>query len=99
TVPSEHAAPPPVAFVTSRRSVSDNIRRTAHLCTHCVISRWLLLLLAATMIGLAGCDGRPTVTVARPDSTKNATGEVARDTDPDGAQGAGASDSVAHSRM
>ncbi len=79
--------------------MSDNIRRTAHLCTHCVISRWLLLLLAANMIALAGCDGRPAATVATADSTKNATGEVARGTDPDGAQGAGAYDSVAHSRM
>ena len=99
TLSSEYSAPPPVAFVTSRRSVSDNIRRTAHLCTHCVISRWLLLLLAANMIALAGCDGRPAATVATADSTKNATGEVARGTDPDGAQGAGAYDSVAHSRM
>jgi len=63
------------------------------------MSRWLLLFLAASMIALAGCDGTPTATVARPDSTKNATGEVAQGTDPDGAQGAGPSDSVAHSRM
>jgi hypothetical protein len=63
------------------------------------MSRWLLLFLVASMIALAGCDGRPTATVARPDSTKNATGEVAPGTNPDGAQGAGASDSVAHSRM
>src|SRR5262245_40213697 len=63
------------------------------------MSRWLLLFLAASMIALAGCDGTPTATVARPDSTKNAPGEVARGTDPDGAQGAGASESVAHSRM
>src|SRR5262249_59049227 len=74
-------------------------RSTAHICTHYVLSRWLLLFLAASMIALAGCDGTPTATVARPDSTKNAPGEVARGTDPDGAQGAGASDSVAHSRM
>ena len=79
--------------------MSDNIRSTAHICTHCVMSRWLLLFLAASMIALAGCDGTPTATVARPDSTKNATGEVAQGTDPDGAQGAGPSDSVAHSRM
>src|SRR5215471_15115220 len=77
----------------------DHIRSTAHACTHGVMSRWLLLFLAASMIALAGCDGTPTATVARPDSTKNATGEVARGTDPDGAQGAGPSDSVAHSRM
>src|SRR5262245_10941939 len=63
------------------------------------MSRWLRLFLAASMIALAGCDGTSTATVARPDSTKNATGEVARGTDPDSAQGAGASDSVARSRM
>src|SRR5215831_18945165 len=68
-------------------SVSDNIRRTAHIRTHRVMSRWLLLFLAACMIALAGCEARPTATVERPDSTKNATGEVARGTDPDGAQG------------
>jgi hypothetical protein len=79
--------------------VSDNIRSTALICTHGVMSRWLLLFLAASMIAVTGCDGRPAATVARPDSTKNATGEVARGTDPDGTQGAGASDSVAHSRM
>jgi hypothetical protein len=59
----------------------------------------LLLFLAASMIALAGCEGTPTATVARADSTKNATGEIAPGTDPDGAPGAGASDSVAHSRM
>src|SRR5437870_13823190 len=80
-------------------SGSYSSRSTAHICTHCVMSRWRLLFLAASMIALAGCDGGPTATVARPDSTKNAAGEVARGTDPDGAQGAGASDSVAHSRM
>jgi hypothetical protein len=79
--------------------VSDNIRGTAHTCTHGLMSRWLLFFLAAGMIALVGCDGRPAATVAGPDSTKNASGEVARGTDPGGAQGAGASDSVAHSRM
>jgi len=58
-----------------------------------------LLFLTAGMIALAGCDGRPAATLARPDSTKNAAAEVARGTDPDDAQGAGASDSVTHSRM
>ena len=62
------------------------------------MSRWLLLLLAASMTALAGCDGTSTASVAKPDSTKNATGEVARGTDPNGAPGAGASDSNAHSR-
>ena len=81
------------------RSVSDNIRSTAHLSTHGVMSRWLLLFSAASTIALAGCDGRTTATVARPDSPTNATGEVTRGTGPDGAQGAGASDSVAPSRM
>ena len=52
--------------------MSDNIRSTPHTCTHRVMSRWLLLFLAAGMIALAGCDGRPAATVARPDSTKNA---------------------------
>jgi len=79
--------------------MSENIRSTAQTCTHGVMSRWLLLFLAAGMIALAGCDGRPAATVARPDSTKNAAAEVARGTDPDDAQGAGASDSVTHSRM
>ena len=79
--------------------MSDNIHSTAHLCTHGVMSRWLLLFLAVGTIALAGCDARPAATVARPDSTKNVSGEVARGTDPDGAQGAGASDSVAHSRI
>ena len=79
--------------------MSHHIRSTVHICTHGVMSRLLLLFLAANMIALAGCDGRPAATLARPDSTKNAVGEVARGTDPDGAQGAGASDSVAHSRM
>lgn len=79
--------------------MSDKIRSTAHIYTHAVMSRWLLLLLAASMSALAGCDGSPAATVASPDSTKNATGEVARGTDPDGAQGAAASESVAHSRM
>jgi hypothetical protein len=79
--------------------VSDNIRSTAHPCTHGVMSRWLPSFWAASMIALAGCDGTPTATVARPDSTKNPTGEVARGTDPGGAQGAGSSDSVAQSRM
>src|SRR4029077_7506165 len=78
---------------------SENIRSTAQTCTHGVMSRWPLLFLTAGMIALAGCDGRPAATVATADSTKNATGEVARGTDPDGAQGAGAYDSVAHSRM
>src|SRR5262245_58669992 len=63
------------------------------------MSRWLPLFLAACMIALAGCEARPTATVARADSTKNATGEIARGTDPDGAQGPGASDSLAPSRM
>ena len=70
------------------------------------MSRWLLLFLAANMIALAGCDGTPTATVAKPDSTQNATGstqnatvEVARGTDPGGAPAAGASDSAAQSRM
>jgi hypothetical protein len=78
--------------------VSDDIRSTANVCTLCVMPRWLLLFWAASMIALAGCDRMPTATVARPDSTKNATGEVAHGTDPDGAQGAGTSDSVAHPR-
>ena len=80
-------------------SVSYNSRSTAHICTHGVMPRWRLLFLAASMIALAGCDGRPTATVARSDSPKNAAGEVAQGTDPHGAQGAGASDSIAHSRM
>ena len=79
--------------------MSENIRSTAQTCTHGVMSRWPLLFLTAGMIALAGCDGRPAATVARPDSTKNAAAEVARGTDLDGAQGAGASDSVTHSRM
>jgi hypothetical protein len=79
--------------------VSDNIHSTAHRSTHGVMSRWLLSFLAASMTALASCDGTPTATVARPDSTKNATGEVTRGTDPDGAQGAGGSDSVAPSGM
>jgi hypothetical protein len=79
--------------------MSENIRSTAQTCTHGVMSRWPLLFLTAGMIALAGCDGRPAATLARPDSTKNAAAEVARGTDPDDAQGAGASDSVTHSRM
>jgi hypothetical protein len=79
--------------------VSDNIRSTAHLCTHGVMSRWLLLFLAASMTALAGCDGASTATVAKPDSTKNAPDEVARGTDPNGTQTAGASDPAAQSRM
>src|SRR4029453_15463909 len=79
--------------------MSENIRSTAQTSTHGVMSRWPLLFLAAGMIALAGCDGRPAATLAKPDSTKNAAGEVARGTDPGGAQGAGASDSVTHSRM
>jgi hypothetical protein len=79
--------------------MSENIRSTAQTRTHGVMSRWPLLFLAAGMIALAGCDGRPAATLARPDSTKNAAAEVARGTDPDDAQGAGASDSVTHSRM
>jgi hypothetical protein len=79
--------------------MSENIRSTAQTCTRGVMSRWPLLFLTAGMIALAGCDGRPAATLARPDSTKNAAAEVARGTDPDDAQGAGASDSVTHSRM
>ncbi|PYN41111.1 MAG: hypothetical protein DME00_32590 [Candidatus Rokuibacteriota bacterium] len=79
--------------------MSDNIRSIAHACTHGVMPRWLPLFLAASMIALAGCDARPAATVARPDSTKNATAEVTRGTNPDGAQGAGASDPVAPSRV
>src|SRR5262245_62807423 len=77
--------------------MSDNIRSTAHTCTHGVMSRWLLVFLAASMMPLAGCDGTSTSTVAKPDSTKNAPGEVARGTDPNGTQTARASDSVAQS--
>jgi len=79
--------------------MSENIRSIAQTCTHGVMSRWPLLFLTAGMIALAGCDGRPAATLAKPDSTKNAAVEVARGTDPEGAQGAGASDSVTHSRM
>src|SRR5262249_60285435 len=63
------------------------------------MSGGLLLFLAASLIALAGWDGTSTATVARPDSAKNAPGEIARDTDPASAQGAGAPDPVAHARM
>ena len=78
--------------------MSDNIGSTANTGTHGVMSRWPLLFLAASMIALAGCDGTPAATVASPDSTKDAVGEVARGTDAGGAQAAGASDSAAQSR-
>jgi hypothetical protein len=79
--------------------VSDNIRSTAHTCTRGTMSRWLPVFLTASVIALAACDGTSTSTVAKPDSMKNATGEAAQSTNPNGAPGAGASDSVAQSRM
>jgi len=65
--------------------MSENIRSTAQTCTHGVMSNGLVVL-DGGMIALAGCDGRPAATLARPDSTKNAAAEVARGTDPDDAQ-------------